>query len=61
MNTITVPLGDGRVKTYVSKPEGTWPSECPEWTAAHEAGHLLGLHDMYNGLQILWDHEMGKG
>lgn len=53
MNTITVPIGNDWAKSYVPGPTGIWPSERPEWTAAQEAGHLLGLHDMY-------DRETGK-
>jgi RHS repeat-associated protein len=48
MNTITVPVGNSTASTVLGGPTGTWPSERPGWTAAHEAGHLLGLLDMYH-------------
>jgi hypothetical protein len=48
MNTITVPKGDGTAHALLLGPTGTWPSNRPGWTAAHEAGHLLGLIDMYD-------------
>jgi uncharacterized protein RhaS with RHS repeats len=48
-NTINVPAGNGRA--FVNKVggnTGTWQAERPAWTAAHEAGHLMGLPDQYN-------------
>jgi uncharacterized protein RhaS with RHS repeats len=48
-NTITVPEGNGRAFVNgVGGDSGTWPAERPGWTAAHEAGHLMGLDDKYN-------------
>jgi hypothetical protein len=46
MNTIKVPVGNETARTFVGGPTGTWPSERPGWTAKHENGHLLGLHDI---------------
>jgi RHS repeat-associated protein len=45
-NEICVPRGQGRAEVRNSN-RGTWPSERPEWTAAHEAGHLMRLSDKY--------------
>ena len=47
-NVIYVTQGDGRA--YVRAPglsTGIWPADRPGWTAAHEAGHLMGLPDRY--------------
>jgi RHS repeat-associated protein len=46
-NTINVPEGDGRATTTGGN-SGTWQAERPGWTAAHEAGHLMGISDKYN-------------
>jgi RHS repeat-associated protein len=51
-NTITVPAGIGRSETVVDGNAGTWyaldQTGTPNpWTAAHEAGHLMGLEDQY--------------
>jgi RHS repeat-associated protein len=47
-NVITVPVGNGRATTNrVGGDRGTWPAERPGWSAAHEAGHLMGLPDRY--------------
>jgi len=45
-NTVNVPAGDGRATVSGSK-KGNWPAKRPAWTAAHEAGHLMGLPDQY--------------
>jgi hypothetical protein len=42
MNIVNVPKGNNRANAI------TWPSQRPGWTAAHEAGHLMGLRDMYD-------------
>ena len=48
MNTIRVPVGNGRAYVEgVGGNSGEWPSMRPGWTAAHEAGHLMGLPDSY--------------
>jgi RHS repeat-associated protein len=60
MNTITVPVGNYTATSYIPGPAGTWPSERPEWTAAHEAGHLLGLHDIRNIVTGDFDLEWAK-
>ncbi|MDR1024334.1 MAG: RHS repeat-associated core domain-containing protein [Treponema sp.] len=60
MNTITVPIGNNTAKTYVPGPTGTWPSERPGWTAAHEAGHLLGLHDVYDSVKKIYYPEWAE-
>jgi hypothetical protein len=60
MNTITVPVGNTTATTYVSGPTGTWPSERPGWTAAHEAGHLLGLHDIRDAVTGGFDPEWSE-
>nr|WP_304625081.1 RHS repeat-associated core domain-containing protein [Rhodanobacter sp. MP1X3] len=51
-NTITVPAGTGRSQTIVDGNTGTWYADDQlgkpnPWTAAHEAGHLMGLEDQY--------------
>ena len=47
-NVINVPNGNGRAYVDgVGGNTGTWPADRPEWTAAHEAGHLMGLDDQY--------------
>jgi RHS repeat-associated protein len=47
-NTIQVPKGNGRAFVdRVGGNTGTWPAERPDWTAAHESGHLMGLPDQY--------------
>ncbi|MDY0014094.1 MAG: RHS repeat-associated core domain-containing protein [Rhodocyclaceae bacterium] len=49
MNVITVPAGNGRAYVNgVGGNTGTWPAARPGWTAAHEAGHLMGLDDKYS-------------
>jgi len=51
-NTITVPEGNGRA--YVQGGNtGNWPAERPGWTAAHEAGHLMGLGDKYSNAGVV--------
>ena len=45
-NTVSVPAGDGRASVSGGS-KGTWPADRPAWTAAHEAGHLMGLPDQY--------------
>jgi RHS repeat-associated protein len=45
-NQVTVPVGNSRAEVTGSN-TGTWPSGRPGETAAHEAGHLMGLTDMY--------------
>jgi RHS repeat-associated protein len=48
-NTINVPTGDGRAfVNRVGGNTGRWQADRPAWTAAHEAGHLMGLPDQYN-------------
>ena len=47
VNEIEVPIGNGRAYV-IGTDEGTWPSDRPEWTAAHEAGHLMNLDDRYS-------------
>lgn len=48
MNTVRVPVGNGRAYVEgVGGNSGEWPSMRPGWTAAHEAGHLMGLPDSY--------------
>jgi RHS repeat-associated protein len=50
MNTVNVPTGNERADMI------TWPSERSGWTAAHEAGHLLGLIDRYDKVtEIAYD------
>jgi RHS repeat-associated protein len=50
-NQIYVPCGKGRAfmfkEYYKGYKRGKWPSESSEWTAAHEAGHMIGLEDRY--------------
>jgi RHS repeat-associated protein len=46
-NRISVPAGDGRAYV-VGGNRGVWPALRPGFTAAHEAGHLMGLRDRYN-------------
>ena len=46
-NIINVPVGNGTAKVFGTN-RGEWPSARPPWTAAHEAGHLMGLPDRYN-------------
>jgi hypothetical protein len=60
-NIITVPLGNARA--YVDDPgpaSGEWPALRPAWTAAHEAGHLMGLDDHYSnvGPDPGWAHDI---
>jgi RHS repeat-associated protein len=47
LNVIDVPLGDGRAVVRGTN-TGVWQELRPEWTAAHEAGHLMGLPDRYS-------------
>jgi len=48
-NIIDIPKGDGRAYVNgVGGNTGVWPSKRPGWTAAHEAGHLMGLDDKYS-------------
>lgn len=48
-NIIDVPKGDGRAYVNgVGGNTGVWPAKRPGWTAAHEAGHLMGLDDKYS-------------
>jgi len=47
-NTIT--LTEDNSRSYVNKvggDSGVWGGNNSPWVAAHEAGHLMGLHDMY--------------
>ena len=47
-NVIYVPEGNQRAFVYrEGRNTGEWSSERPGWTAAHEAGHLMGLPDRY--------------
>jgi RHS repeat-associated protein len=49
MNVIDVPKGNGRAYVNgVGGNTGNWPAQRPAWTAAHEAGHLMGLDDAYD-------------
>jgi hypothetical protein len=50
-NIIEVPKGDGQA-IVTGTNRGNWPSERPEWTAGHEAGHLMGLADGFSALGI---------
>jgi RHS repeat-associated protein len=43
-NAVNVPAVKGRATTSGGN-KGNWPAERPAWTAAHEAGHLMGLTD----------------
>ncbi|MCL2656182.1 MAG: RHS repeat-associated core domain-containing protein [Betaproteobacteria bacterium] len=48
-NIIDIPNGNGRAYVNgVGGNAGNWPSDRPAWTAAHEAGHLMGLDDQYS-------------
>jgi RHS repeat-associated protein len=48
-NQITVPAGDGRAYVNgIGGNTGVWPGDRPDWTAAHESGHLMGLDDQYD-------------
>ena len=65
-NQITVPSGDGRAYVMnVGGNSGVWPELRPGWTAAHEAGHLLGLRDHYDYNTIQpdtgWEHDIMGG
>ena len=53
-NWIYIPEGEGqplipdfRARVWQSQSFGVWPAASTSWTAAHEAGHLMGLPDMY--------------
>jgi RHS repeat-associated protein len=47
-NVIYVPEGNERAFVYTEgRNTGEWSSQRPGWTAAHEAGHLMGLPDRY--------------
>jgi RHS repeat-associated protein len=47
-NVIFVPEGNDRAFVYAEgRNTGEWSSQRPGWTAAHEAGHLMGLPDRY--------------
>jgi RHS repeat-associated protein len=45
-NTVTVPKINFRANS--SRNQGYWPAPRPGYTAAHEAGHLMGLDDQYD-------------
>ena len=45
-NSVSIPIGNER-SSVTGGNTGTWWSERPGATAAHEAGHLLGLPNMY--------------
>lgn len=50
-HTVTVWSGTGRTNMlnwYTDRPSG-WPNEYQDEIAAHEAGHMLGLYDEYDG------------
>jgi len=66
-NQVAVPCGYGRAVTDRLGNTGTWPAlglkgSTPEWGAAHEAGHLMGLIDEYypwSGLPVSgWEHDI---
>ena len=46
-NQINIPNGNGRAYVQGGN-KGNWPQDRPEWTAAHEAGHLMGIDDRYD-------------
>lgn len=46
-NVIDIPLGNGRAFVRGGN-RGVWQQRRPGTTAAHEAGHLMGLPDRYN-------------
>jgi hypothetical protein len=59
---ISIPLGKGRAWTMVGGTTGEWPQErYPDWTPAHEAGHLMGL-DAYDETTNVpfpgWDNDI---
>jgi hypothetical protein len=62
-NQVTVPCENGRAVTEGWN-RGTWPALGPNrlWTAAHEAGHLMGLIDHYDPWSGIpypgWEHDI---
>jgi RHS repeat-associated protein len=63
-NLVEIPLGGGEAWVRQDTSTGMWPAERDGHTAAHEAGHLMGLPDRYtdkNHDKILQESEQDSG
>jgi RHS repeat-associated protein len=63
-NLVEIPLGGGEAWVRPETSTGWWPADRDGHTAAHEAGHLMGLPDRYedrNHDKILQESEQNPG